>query len=90
MRTESELNGLKVGVHLRVHGSDGTVNDSPVLELDRDRLVIELHQKPDELHSVRRSRMSTGSVVAPTEAALLSKDCFLNVANLSHTASPSK
>lgn len=26
--------------------SDGTVDDSPVLELDRDRLVIELHQKP--------------------------------------------
>lgn len=26
--------------------SDGTMDDSPVLELDRDRLVIELHQKP--------------------------------------------
>ena len=25
--------------------SDGSVNNSPIFELDRDRLVVELHQK---------------------------------------------
>lgn len=35
-----------LGQERRLFTSNGTVDDSPVLELDRDRLVIELHQKP--------------------------------------------
>jgi hypothetical protein len=46
---------------------DGSVDDGAVLELDGDRLVVQLHQKPDELHlgggreeRRRRRRRATG------------------------------
>lgn len=43
---------LKEGVHLDIDSVDRTHNYGAVLELDRDRLVLELHEEPYQLHSL--------------------------------------
>lgn len=39
-----------MSIHADVNTGDGAVDGSAVLELDGDRLVVQLHQEPDELH----------------------------------------
>ena len=39
-----------MSIHAYVNTGDGAVDGSAVLELDGDRLVVQLHQEPDELH----------------------------------------
>jgi hypothetical protein len=48
---KSHLDGFEVSVHAHVHTGDRTVNYCPVLELDRHRLVRQLHQKPAIEHT---------------------------------------
>ena len=47
---ERHLDGLEVSVHRHVYADDGAAHLSPVLQLDRHRLVRELHQKPAVKH----------------------------------------
>jgi hypothetical protein len=44
---DDHLDGLEVSVHGHVYAGDGAVNLGPVLQLDRDRLVRELHQESE-------------------------------------------
>uniref|UniRef100_A0A2P2KIV1 Small nuclear ribonucleoprotein n=1 Tax=Rhizophora mucronata TaxID=61149 RepID=A0A2P2KIV1_RHIMU len=39
-----------MSIHTYIHTCNGAVNNSSVLEFNRDGLVVQLHQKPDELH----------------------------------------
>uniref|UniRef100_A0A2P2KIX8 Uncharacterized protein n=1 Tax=Rhizophora mucronata TaxID=61149 RepID=A0A2P2KIX8_RHIMU len=39
-----------MSIHTDIHTRNGAVNNSSVLELNRDGLIIQLHQKPHELH----------------------------------------
>lgn len=41
------LDILQVGVHVDIHPGDGTMDGRAILQLDRDGLVGEFHQKPN-------------------------------------------
>ncbi len=42
---DDHLDGFEVSVHSHVDAGDGAVNLGPVLQLNRDRLVGQFHQK---------------------------------------------
>mmetsp|Transcript_21417 Transcript_21417/g.50356 ORF Transcript_21417/g.50356 Transcript_21417/m.50356 type:complete len:127 (+) Transcript_21417:166-546(+) len=50
---DSHFDSLEVRVHGNVNTSHSTVHDSAVLQLDRDGLVVELHEETNELHLER-------------------------------------
>lgn len=47
---QRKLYSLQMSIHAYVNTGDGPVDGGAILELDGDRLVVQLHQEPDELH----------------------------------------
>jgi hypothetical protein len=58
--SQCQLHSLQMCVHADVHTCDGAMHYGAILQFYGNRLVVELHKKPDELHADKHRLVVVG------------------------------
>jgi hypothetical protein len=68
--SQRQLHCLQMSIHADVHTCDGAMHYSSILQLYRHRLIVKLHQKPDELHAAKKPLFSLSASKPKNEQSI--------------------